>query len=153
MVRGSPVFQLQDILLEVKAMLLSKFQPHVFSRFRIMIVLSFLLIYQLRHDIVYIRTKNRNGLYFLRGLKTVLFSKFFFVSVVIQVIIRGSHIIVSRLSIDVDVQILTNPSLNTEQSSKARYQVLLIKLGMIKQFSIECRKYSGIALVLLYFTL
>ena len=153
MVRGSPVFQLQDFLLEVKAMLLSKFQQNIFSRFRIMIVLSFLLIYQLRHDIVYIRTKNRNGLYFLRGLKTVLFSKFFFVSVFFQVIIRGSHIIVSRLSIDVDVQILTNPSLNTEQSSKARYQVLLIKLGMIKQFSIECRKYSGIALVLLYFTL
>lgn len=64
----------------------------------------------------------------------------FFMSVFFQVIIRGSHIIVSRLSIDVDVQILTNPSLNTEQSSKARYQVLLIKLGMIKQFSIEFRK-------------
>ena len=40
-----------------------------------------------------------------------------------QVFIRGSHIIVSRLSIDVDVQILTNPSLNSGQSSKARYQV------------------------------
>lgn len=77
MVRGSPVFQLQDFLLEVKAMLLSKFQQNIFSRFRIMIVLSFLLIYQLRHDTVYIRTKNRNGLYFLRGLKTVLFSQFF----------------------------------------------------------------------------
>ena len=139
MVRGSPVFQLQDFLLEVKAMLLSKFQQNIFSRFRIMIFLSFLLIYQLRHDTVYIRTKNRNGLYFLRGLKTVLFSQFF-LSVFFQVIIRGSHIIVSRLSIEIDVQILTNPSLNTEQSSKARYQVLLIKLGMIKQFSIEFRK-------------
>lgn len=139
MVRGSPVFQLQDFLLEVKAMLLSKFQQNIFSRFRIMIVLSFLLIYHLRHDTVYIRTKNRNGLYFLHGLKTVLFSQFF-LSVFFQVIIRGSHIIVSRLSIDIDVQILTNPSLNTEQSSKARYQVLLIKLGMIKQFSIEFRK-------------
>lgn len=134
------MFQLQDFLLEVKAMLLSKFQQNIFSRFRIMIVLSFLLIYQLRHDNVYIRTKNRNGLYFLRGLKTVLFSQFIFMSVFFQVIIRGSHIIVSRLSIDVDVQILTNPSLNTEQSSKARYQVLLIKSGMIKQFSIEFRK-------------
>lgn len=132
--------QLQDFLLEVKAMLLSKFQQNIFSRFRIMIVLSFLLIYQLRHDTVYIRTKNRNGLCFLRGLKTVLFSQFFLCLFFFQVIIRGSHIIVSRLSIDVDVQILTNPSLNTEQSSKARYQVLLIKLGMIKQFSIECRK-------------
>ena len=79
MVRGSPVFQLQDFLLEVKAMLLSKLQQNIFSRFRIMIVLSFLLIYQLRHDTVYIRTKNRNGLYFLRGLKTVLFSQFFYV--------------------------------------------------------------------------
>lgn len=69
----------------------------------------------------------------------LLFSQFF-LSVFFQVIIRGSHIIVSRLSIDIDVQILTNPSLNTEQSSKARYQVLLIKLGMIKQFSIEFRK-------------
>ena len=77
MVRGSPVFQLQDFLLEVKAMLLSKFQQNIFSRFRIMIVLSFLLIYQLRHDIVYIRTKNRNGLYFLRGLKTAFFTIFF----------------------------------------------------------------------------
>lgn len=42
----------------------------------------------------------------------------------LQIIIRGSHIIVSRLSIDVDVQILTNPTLSSEQSSKARYQVL-----------------------------
>lgn len=42
----------------------------------------------------------------------------------LQVIIRGSHIIVSRLSIDVDVQILTNPSLSSGQSPKARYQVL-----------------------------
>lgn len=41
------MFQLQDFLLEVKAMLLSKFQQNIFSRFRIMIVLSFLLIYQL----------------------------------------------------------------------------------------------------------
>ena len=40
-----------------------------------------------------------------------------------QVLIRGSHIIVSRLSMDVDVQILTNPSLNSGQVSKARYQV------------------------------
>lgn len=71
------MFQLQDFLLEVKAMLLSKFQQNIFSRFRIMIVLSFLLIYQLRHHTVYIRTKNRNGLYFLRRLKTVLFSQFF----------------------------------------------------------------------------
>lgn len=43
-----------------------------------------------------------------------------------QVFIRGSHIIVSRLSIDVDVQILTNPSLNSGQSSKARYQVTIV---------------------------
>ena len=40
-----------------------------------------------------------------------------------QVLIHGSHIIVSRLSMDVDVQILTNPSLNSGQASKARYQV------------------------------
>ena len=78
MVRGSPVFQLQDFLLEVKAMLLSKFQQNIFSRFRIMIVLSFLLIYQLRHDTVYIRTKNRNGLYFLRGLSQFFLCLFFF---------------------------------------------------------------------------
>ena len=42
---------------------------------------------------------------------------------VFQVLIHGSHIIVSRLSMDVDVQILTNPSLNSGQASKARYQV------------------------------
>ncbi|XP_068695500.1 intermembrane lipid transfer protein VPS13B-like isoform X2 [Montipora foliosa] len=41
-----------------------------------------------------------------------------------QILIRGSHIIVSRLSIDVDLQILTNPSIDSDQSSKARYQVL-----------------------------
>ena len=133
-------------------MLLSKFQQNIFSRFRIMIVLSFLLIYQLRHDTVYIRAKNRNGLYFLRGLKTVLFSQFFLCLFFFQVIIRGSHIIVSRLSIDVDVQILTNPSLNTEQSSKARYQVLLIKLGMIKQIFNRVSKiiWDCIGFALLY---
>ena len=75
--RDLGVASTSDFLLEVKAMLLSKFQQNIFSRFRIMIVLSFLLIYQLRHDTVYIRTKNRNGLCFLRGLKTVLFSQFF----------------------------------------------------------------------------
>jgi len=43
-----------------------------------------------------------------------------------QVLIRGSHTIESRLSIDVDVQILTNPSIDAGQSSKARYQVLSV---------------------------
>ena len=38
-------------------------------------------------------------------------------------IIRGSHIIASRLSINVDVQILTNPSLGSSQSHAAPYQV------------------------------
>lgn len=63
---------------------------------------------------------NSQGFYFYFCLDLVIvFFCFFW-----QVIIRGSHIIVSRLSIDVDVQILTNPSLSSGQLSKARYQVL-----------------------------
>ena len=46
-------------------------------------------------------------------------------------LIRGSHTIVSRLSIDVDVQILTNPSIDAGQSSKARYQVLSVNDVML----------------------
>ena len=53
---------------------------------------------------------------FNRNYRTTVFFVF-------QVLIHGSHIIESRLSMDVDVQILTNPSLNSGQASKARYQV------------------------------